>query len=260
MITIFSIPKAFEGHIGIIQRNAIVSWTKLKRQVEIILLGNDSGVAEICKEFQLKHVPDVKVNEYGTPLCSDAFKKAQEVSEYSRVAFVNTDIILTESFVDSSLRCSKFEKYLMIGQRYDLDVTELINFENNDWEEILRNKVQQHGILHKPTGIDYFSFKSPEWFDMPPFAVGRPAWDNWLVSQAVRRGHAVIDATKAAFVIHQNHEHVKGVTEWKDGREEWSGPESAENKKLADENGKTHSGFTTNATWIMNSKGVLKCQ
>ena len=78
MITIFSIPKAFEGHIGIIQRNAIISWLKLKNHPEIILFGNESGTEEICKEFNLKFIPDVKVNEYGTPLCNDMFKRAQE--------------------------------------------------------------------------------------------------------------------------------------------------------------------------------------
>ncbi len=29
MITIFAIPKPFKGHIDVIQRNAIQSWTKL---------------------------------------------------------------------------------------------------------------------------------------------------------------------------------------------------------------------------------------
>jgi hypothetical protein len=41
MLTIFSVPKAFLGHIGVIQRNALVSWMRLGEEVQVILLGND---------------------------------------------------------------------------------------------------------------------------------------------------------------------------------------------------------------------------
>src|SRR5436309_411668 len=39
MLTLFAAPKPFRGHIGIIQRNAITSWTKLQPRPEIILYG-----------------------------------------------------------------------------------------------------------------------------------------------------------------------------------------------------------------------------
>jgi len=37
MLTLFTIPKAFQGHTGVIQRNAIRSWTLLRPECEIIL-------------------------------------------------------------------------------------------------------------------------------------------------------------------------------------------------------------------------------
>ena len=43
-VTIFAIPKTFEGHIGIIQRNAIRSWAQLAG-IEILLLGDEPGTA-----------------------------------------------------------------------------------------------------------------------------------------------------------------------------------------------------------------------
>lgn len=64
MLTIFSCPKPFRGHINIIQRNAIRSWTLLQARPEIILIGNEEGTAEVCKEFGLRHIPDVERNEY----------------------------------------------------------------------------------------------------------------------------------------------------------------------------------------------------
>jgi hypothetical protein len=48
MITLFSTPKPFVGHVGVIQRNAILSWQRLHPDVEIILVGEDAGTAEVC--------------------------------------------------------------------------------------------------------------------------------------------------------------------------------------------------------------------
>ena len=53
MLTIFSTPKPFLGHIEVIQRNAIESWKRLEANVEIILIGDDPGTAEVCRELGL---------------------------------------------------------------------------------------------------------------------------------------------------------------------------------------------------------------
>ena len=59
MLTIFSTPKPFVGHIDIIQRNAIKSWTLLHPDVEVILFGDEEGAAEVCQEFGIRHEPEV---------------------------------------------------------------------------------------------------------------------------------------------------------------------------------------------------------
>ena len=51
MLTVFSTPKPFVGHVGVIQRNAISSWMRLHPDVEVILVGDDAGTAEVCAEF-----------------------------------------------------------------------------------------------------------------------------------------------------------------------------------------------------------------
>ena len=60
MLTLFSTPKPFRGHIGVIQRNALKSWTLLHPDVEIILFGDDEGTADICRELGLQHEPHVE--------------------------------------------------------------------------------------------------------------------------------------------------------------------------------------------------------
>ena len=40
MITLFTLPKPFVGHIGMIQRNAIQSWTRLHPDIDILMFGS----------------------------------------------------------------------------------------------------------------------------------------------------------------------------------------------------------------------------
>ena len=60
MLTIFTIPKPFIGHIGVIQRNAIKSWLNLVPECEIILFGDEPGIQEIAQEFEIMHVPEIR--------------------------------------------------------------------------------------------------------------------------------------------------------------------------------------------------------
>ena len=46
--TFFAMPKAFRGHVGMIQRNAIGSWLRLTPRPEILLFGDDEGIAEFA--------------------------------------------------------------------------------------------------------------------------------------------------------------------------------------------------------------------
>jgi len=50
MITFFTTPKPFRGHIGVIQRNAIESWKRIHPSAEVILFGDEEGAAEAARE------------------------------------------------------------------------------------------------------------------------------------------------------------------------------------------------------------------
>jgi len=76
MLTLFATPKAFRAHTGIIQRNAITSWTRLNPRPEIILFGDDEGTSAIARELGLRHVPEIAHNHTGAPMLDDLFAKA----------------------------------------------------------------------------------------------------------------------------------------------------------------------------------------
>jgi hypothetical protein len=97
MIALFTIPKPFRGHVAVIQRNAIQSWLQLKPACEIILFGDEEGTAEIAGEMAVRHVPEIKRNEYGTPLVNDIFYKAL-VHLWSMTSFIKRNLWQTQEF------------------------------------------------------------------------------------------------------------------------------------------------------------------
>ena len=76
MLTIFCVPRPFEGHFGVIQRNAIASWKVLRPTPEIILFGDEAGIDRAATDLEVRHVPAVAKNEFGTPLLSDVMAQA----------------------------------------------------------------------------------------------------------------------------------------------------------------------------------------
>lgn len=229
MITIFSIPKPFKDNIAVIQKNAIKSWTLLEPRCEVILFGDDEGTAEAAAELGVNHVPDIARNEYGTPLLNYMFAKAQSMAKNDLVCYVNADIIFVDDFTPSIQRVSdRLQKFLMVGRRWNVDVTGPLDF-SQGWEGRLKALVKRDGKLYSPDGIDYFAFSKGLLGEMPPFAVGRPAWDNWTIYRARSLKVPVIDATEAITCIHQNHnyKHIKNIA-----NRFGNGPEAERNFEL----------------------------
>ena len=211
-----------------IQRNAIHSWTLLP-DVEIILLGKEEGLAVAAKEFRVKHLPDVKCNDNGTPLISSMFQIARENSQSDLLCIVNADMILMPDFVEAARHVVKLkDKFVLLSQRWDLDVTEPVEF-TTGWQNRLKSSVRSQGQLHRPAGSDYFLFPKFYYTDIPDFAIGRAGWDNWMIYKARKENWPVIDCTSSVMIVHQNHDysHLPG------GKSHHEHPDTNENIRLA---------------------------
>ena len=211
MITFFSCPKSFdEQHIGIIQRNAILSWLKQTPTPEIILLGDDNGIEEICNEYNLVHIPEIAKNSKGTPLVNSIFDKAKEKASNDILCYINADIILFDDFTmiikDIIKKINK--DYLIVGQRTDMDIVKPIEFNDVLWQDMLRKKIEKKGVLHGATGKDFFVFTKEFFKNIPPFAIGRGMWDDWFLFYARSNKKKVIDVTHQLTIVHQNHDYV----------------------------------------------------
>ncbi|MCE1253858.1 MAG: hypothetical protein LWX83_09945 [Anaerolineae bacterium] len=230
LLTLFTAPKPFTNpHIDTIQRNAISSWKQLGESVQVIVMGSDAGITEATAELGVKHIPNVRCNSSGTPLISSLFELARDASDTPLYMIINTDIILFPEILDSIKKTvSQTERFLMVGQRWDLDIRERLDY-SGDWQRGLKTRLKVNGRLHPRGGSDYFIFPKNCYHTIPEFAIGRAGWDNWMIYEARRQGWKAIDATADIQIIHQDHDY----SHLPNGQPHYRLPETYENVRLA---------------------------
>jgi hypothetical protein len=228
MLTLFTCPKPFQGKIAVLQRNAIRSWTALGAEVQVLMIGDEPGTAEAARELGIEHVGRVERNASGTPLINSIFDLARRHARHPVLGYVNADILFLDDLLPSIRRVvDRFPRYLIVGRRWDLDVDAELDV-GPGWQPALRRRLADEGVLHPPAGSDYFIFPRTEYADIPPFALGRAGWDNWMIYIGRKRRLPVIDATESITVVHQAHDyaHLPG------GQPHYRLPESAENLRM----------------------------
>lgn len=218
MLTVFSVPKPFEGRIGEIQRRAVASWAALGDGVQVLLLGDEPGTAEAAREARAEHLPELARTEHGTPRLDAAFAAAEAAARNELRCFVNADVVLYDDLRHAAARVAEqADRFLLVGQT--VDVTEADG----------RDAALAGGRRRGAAALDYFVFTAGLYDDVPPFAIGRACFDNWLVWRA-RQDAIVVDATADVVAAHQHHDyaHVDG------GKQEaYYGEEAARNLELA---------------------------
>jgi len=208
MLTIFSTPKPFEGHSNVIQRNAIKSWTLLHPEVEVILFGDEEGTAEACRDLAIHHEPHVIRNEHGTKYLNYIFDRASQIARHKILCYANCDIVLMSDLRVAAEKVRiQVKEFLMVGRRWDTDITERIEFESGDWEKRVRKLAQQGRGAQIPAFVDYFYFHKGLYREIPPLVVGRNYWDHWLVWKALDTPVPVIDCSRTVMAVHQNHDY-----------------------------------------------------
>lgn len=211
-LTILATPKPFRGHIGIIQRNAVTSWTHLRPPLRICLFGKEEGTAEIAAELKVHHLHGIQTNPFGTPLLHDLLHHAREFSRTPLLCYVNCDVILLQEFLDAVVAVSQqLPRFLCVAHRLNVDVTTPLMFDP-DWQRSFREEILTRGSAGGPLAIDVFAFPRDLYTDVPSLALGRAWFDQWLIKDALAREVPVVDISRVAQAIHQNHEyaHLEG--------------------------------------------------
>ena len=225
MLTLFSVPKPFLGRIGEIQRRSLTSWKRLGDGVQVVLLGDEEGTAGAARDAGAEHMSGLATTDHGTPRLDAAFAAADRVARHPLRCFVNADVILAGDLLTATRGVAeRAQRFLLIGQTLDVD--------DPDQPDPIRR-----GRRRGAAALDYFVFPGTLYPEVPPFAIGRACFDNWLVWKARQDGAAVVDATADVLALHQRHDygHVEG------GRSEaYYGEEAARNLELAGGKGRLY--------------------
>jgi hypothetical protein len=252
VLTFFTTAKPFIGHSAIIQRNALESWRCLDPSIEIILLGDDPGVAEVCGELNLRYEPHVERSENGTKTVRSVFGPAQQMARHEYVCYCNCDIIFTADFARAFQNVrAKFDKFLMVGRRWDLDVLRPLDFSLPNWQETLVTRAQREGFQRLHYNIDYFVFPRGLYADFPDLVIGRNHWDQWLVWKAAAEGLPVVDVSESVCAVHQNHNyeyHPQGMAGV------WNDEATKANFRAA--GGRRHLHTIEDATYLLGPAGI----
>jgi hypothetical protein len=204
MLTLFSAPKPFDRSIAEIQRRAIESWCALG--VQVVLVGDEKGVADAARGLAAEHLSGLELTQHGTPRLDSAFALADSAARFPLRAFVNADVILGDDLLEATrVVANAAPRFLLVGQSVE------------------------DGRARGVAALDWFVFPAGNFGAIPPFAIGRACFDNWLIWKGRQVG-MVVDATHDVRAVHQAHsyDHVEGGM---DGA--YYGEEAARNLELA---------------------------
>jgi hypothetical protein len=243
VLTVFGVPKPFSGRSDLIQRNAAESWKALG--ADVLLLGDEEHVADAATQLGVTHLPELARNEYGTPLLDAAFAAAESESVDRVLCYANCDVMLPPTLTRAvEAVVASHERFLLVGRCADVEPPEDFDPQDKDWATRLARDARVRGHDY----LDWFVFTRGLFDGMPSFALGRAAFDNWLVWKARASGAPVIDASPVFVAIHQRHDHshVAGGADWA-----YSGPEAKRNVELA--GGATHLFTLLDATHALDA-------
>lgn len=199
MLTLFTVPKPFQGHIGLIQRNAIRSWQATFPGSQVILFGSEEGVCDVADELGVEHAPDVALSPHGAPLLDDVFGQAGRRALHDTLCFANADIVFRVNVMPALAAVPA--PYLVVGESFDAHVTTPIRFDDPSW----RDAIDREAVSRGPFAIDYFFFTRGLFDGLPSFRIGRARYDNWLIWRALQLGATLVDGTGYLRPVHQHH-------------------------------------------------------
>lgn len=204
-LTIFSCLRGWgDDRIAMLQENAVRSWLALTPRPEILLFCDDpDGTADRFGGDGVQVLPQVKRNEWGTPLVSELWRAAEKRADGGILCYANADIVITQAWLDA-LNVIDLPEFLAVCKRGEWMNPRAIDFNECGWHEKINDEVKREGRVALGVAADIFAFTPNIYGAIPPFAIGRFAFDNWLINEPLRNGLPVVKLPDMA-IIHQRH-------------------------------------------------------
>jgi FkbM family methyltransferase len=156
------------------------------------------------KDVNFIDIKNTKTNMYNVPILGDMYKfvfnKCPNAKTYT---YINGDILGKQDFIETLNVVQPIGDFLMIGKRTNVEWSDNIDSSHPDFDFDVHFK---NGALFRSDAQDYFTVtkNAINWDNIPPFVIGRPGYDNWLVDHIYHNNNvALIDGTKTVSIIHQ---------------------------------------------------------
>ncbi|KAK3600957.1 hypothetical protein CHS0354_004166 [Potamilus streckersoni] len=203
-----------------------LNWLSLRPFVMPIIFTNETALAHVCESAGWVILPLRVTAADGVPVLKYMYIDAMRRFESNFYAFANSDILFTDTLVDTLIEILQNKSTshnstqdnstsdhhaLIIGRR--TNVFNITMEEGSSWSEVT-TAAKKRGELFLVDAEDYFiTSPSYPWNDIPEIVIGRRAYDNWLVLNARKQKHQVIDATDTILAVHQttNHGNFEGM-------------------------------------------------
>jgi len=243
MLTIGTTPRPLENTANRSGFEAAVkSWMKLEPTPQVLVFGNYPKVigdlgATMVENFD--HEPD------GRPYFNSFVAKTEELAIHPFVMYITDHLIVLPGLMEALGEVAgQLDQFLMMGMRWTGNVVP-IDFSNNDWWKPIAGRI---GDITKTGNVgakDWLVWRKPWPQPIPPFIMGMPWYDTWMVVEAQKRMIPRIDATAVIKTVHPPHgfPFVGGIV----GREK--DPRCEANRVLAE--GCAHKGHITDSELVL---------
>ena len=146
----------------------------------------------------------LQVNQHNTPLLQSLIHNVETACppHVPFAAYANADILFEKGGLLRTLRAARtLKRLLIVGQRRNSQIDE--THANLTQHNITRMESK----LFQPNAQDYFIFSRGLFSDwkLPPFVIGRRAYDNAIVDWAFHNAN-LLDATQTIWALHQTTE------------------------------------------------------
>ncbi len=190
MITFFTHIRPFDEIFTPLQRTAIASWKHAYGDCKVVLFYSDDSLELDAQKLDCDYVV-CKQTEEGLSDFGYMFEYVELNYDTPWYCEVSSDIVLS-SFQTLMRSLMGYDKPLVIGPRLDFDVT------------------TGERTVHPPSAVDWFLYRKDTlpYKDIPPFNIGRSAYDNWMVWAGLELWDMqVVNAGYHVQALHYNHPH-----------------------------------------------------
>jgi len=197
--------KPFIGEAKFIQEQSILSWFNLKDiEIKIIIIGNETGVKELCDKYNFINRNDVKKLKV-FPYISEMLRIANEYANNDDIIiWTNADIVYNQTLVNTIKKFKKYFDYkdfLLVGQRLDWKNYKKIDLSNEELICIIKEST-----YHVPCGIDYLIHSKTSLLNKIDKKLCMPAIcaDQKILYTGLKSNIFVCDCTKTIIAIHHD--------------------------------------------------------